>query len=164
MMQVWQICDLAYTFQLRAVFWTSYSRPNDNEVTPEQKLKWIICLDLILFLTFSSHAILCMSSITGSMNPLCSSPQFLWPGSSIQTFSNIFINPLLPTFTCFTFPFTLAAIRIDFKILLLTCKILNNMAPSYLTELLQLYNPKKHFFFLLNQGVFLFLRYLTHLR
>lgn len=33
--------------------------------------------------------------------------------------------------------------RIDFKILLFTYKILNNTAPSYLTDLLHLYNPIK---------------------
>lgn len=32
---------------------------------------------------------------------------------------------------------------IDFKILLLTFKIINNIAPSYLTELLSLYTPRR---------------------
>lgn len=33
--------------------------------------------------------------------------------------------------------------RIDFKILLLTFKIINNIAPSYLVELLSLYTPSR---------------------
>ncbi|CAK6974641.1 uncharacterized protein LOC117442044 isoform X1 [Scomber scombrus] len=33
--------------------------------------------------------------------------------------------------------------RIDFKILLLTCKILHNLAPSYLSELIHIYTPSR---------------------
>jgi hypothetical protein len=33
--------------------------------------------------------------------------------------------------------------RIDFKILLITYKALNNQAPDYLTELLDIYRPKR---------------------
>lgn len=36
-----------------------------------------------------------------------------------------------------------AKYRIDFKIILLTFKVLNNMAPSYLSGLLNMYNPKR---------------------